>query len=261
MLRKTLMTSVALVAISGAAMAADLPARMAPAYAPLPVFTWSGFYLGLNGGGGVASISRDGYYDTNPISDRHHNTGYFAGGQIGYNMQISPNFVLGIEADFQGSNFNKGINCAAGPDANNGGSCYDDSSSASLDIRNFGTVRGRLGYAMNQWLFFVTGGLAYGDVRYSVQDYSNNNCGGIPVCSGTGSTSKMQVGWAVGAGVEYAINQNWSVKLEYLHLDLGNKSMTPAAGYNANNNTPTNDFTAKIKATADLARFGVNYRF
>jgi len=236
--------SVAMIAALSTAptRAADLPVK-APAAAMAAPFTWTGFYLGINGGGGTAKFDRVGVYDSNPVKDSHNNTGYFIGGQLGYNWQFSPSWVFGIEADFQGSNFHDSFTCGAGPAS--GGSCYDSTSDAGFGIDNFGTVRGRLGFAMANWLIYGTGGYAWGRVRYDANDYLPNN---------TGTTKITQSGWVAGAGIEYAIARNWSVKAEYLHIDLGSKTHDPIP-------SSTPDYIVNINATMDIGRFGVNYRF
>jgi len=165
--------------ISGAVHAADLPSRKAPppaAYAPPPVFTWTGFYGGLNLGGGWFNR---GF--------RNGGAGYvIGGGQLGYNYQITPLFVAGLETDFQG---------------------------ASSRLHWLGTVRGRVGvtpFSPNLF-FYGTGGFAYGGVS---QGYFNpwSGYGYASVNTGTG--------WTAGGGAEWAFLPNWSAKIEYLYADI-----------------------------------------
>ncbi len=244
-MRRLLFATIAAIALTGPALAGDLPSnKEAPEFVPPPpVFTWTGFYIGLNGGGGGTDFSRVGHYDSNPVNDSRSSGGYFFGGQIGYNYQYSPNFVIGAEADFQGSKFNNFFGCGAGPYAGPG-TCYDDSSVAGYDMDSFGTVRARIGYAMNNWLIYATGGFAWGDIRYTANDY-------IPAV-GTGSGTAG--GWTVGGGVEYAINNHWSLKAEYLYLDVGGVNIDPIPSY-------APDYNVNVKATANIGRFGINYRF
>ncbi|TDX65744.1 outer membrane immunogenic protein [Methylosinus sp. sav-2] len=163
----------------GAAHAADLPYRKdAPAFAPPPpVFSWTGAYVGLNVGGGFKADNSFG----GDVS------GVVGGGQIGYNYQISPLFVVGLETDFQGTSLR----------SNNG------FGNASLPW--FGTVRGRAGFALLESKLFVygTGGFAYGELN-------------------TPFGSDTRTGWTAGGGVEYAFLPNWSAKVEYLYTDLTN---------------------------------------
>jgi outer membrane immunogenic protein len=223
-----------------------------------PANSWTGFYAGVNGGGGRINFHRQGFYDTNPVDQKHKATGYFGGGQVGFNYQLSSPLVIGAEADFQVGNMKKFLNCAAGPYS--GGSCYDSSSSGELSLNRFGTARARIGYAAGDWLIFGTGGLAYGRVRYSVQDYGNSSTSTY-VDNGTGSQSKSRTGWAVGGGAEYRIGRHWSVKGEFLHFDLGSTTMKPAGGDGYPSSMATNDFLVRIKTRGDIGRVGVNFQF
>lgn len=175
----------------GAAGAADLGVRYpqqpyvkAPLYNP--AFSWSGFYLGLNGGGGWARSTwdRTGGFDL---------SGGVIGGTAGFNWQTGQ-VVLGAEGDVDWSGLS-GTTAAGCP--------------AGCTTRNdwLGTVRGRAGYAFDRFLPYVTGGLAAGDIRASPPGFSG--------------ASQTNLGWTVGAGLEVAIAGNWSAKAEYLHVDLG----------------------------------------
>ncbi len=184
--------TVVLAAVS-AANAADLP-RPVPAPMPTkappfvaPVYDWSGFYVGVNGGGGWGSAHTDltGHFGT---------SGGLAGGTAGYNAQFG-SWVLGLEGDMDWANI--GGNSSAN---NCPGGC-------SVQDQWLSTVRGRAGYAFGSFLPYVTGGLAVGDVKASAA--------GFP---GMDST---QAGWAAGAGVEYGISRSISAKVEYLRTDLG----------------------------------------
>jgi outer membrane immunogenic protein len=188
------------------ASAADLgrAPRVAPAPVYAPLYSWAGFYMGVNGGGGFGDTS-----------------GGLFGGQLGYNWQFGQT-VLGLETDIQWSGIKGSGNCAFGCETKNNW---------------FGTARGRLGYAYDRWLPYVTGGLAYGDVE------ANPSFGFI-------SQSKTSTGWTVGAGVEFALAQNWTAKVEYLYMDLGDFSSVVSAP------APT---TVDFKA--NIVRAGVNFRF
>lgn len=167
--------------VAGAAHAADLPSRKdAPVYVPPPVFSWTGFYAGLNVGGGWTDNSARG----------GQASGVIGGGQIGYNYQLSPLFVVGVETDFQGTSLST---------RNNGWF------NAGASLPWFGTVRGRAGLALldSHLLVYGTGGFAYGEV--------NNAWAGV---------SNVRTGWTAGGGVEWAFLPNWSAKVEYLYTDL-----------------------------------------
>jgi len=176
-MKKTLSTLVLCVALaSGSALAADLPSRKAaPASEPpAPIFSWTGLYVGANVGGGWGASYRGG------------SQGYvLGGGQIGYNLQLSPLFVAGLETDFQGA------------------------SSHNLDW--FGTVRARLGITpfSPNLLIYGTGGFAYGEIR---NGWNNGN--------GWNTVNNVGTGWTAGGGVEWAFLPNWSAKAEYLYTDL-----------------------------------------
>ena len=164
-----------------------------PLYVAAP--TWSGFYIGVNGGYG--STANDGFLSP---------SGGFGGGQIGYNWQglfgYSP-WVIGIEADLQGA----GISDSAGY-----GTDYMQNS-----LNWFGTVRGRVGYAIGPTLIYATGGFAYGEVE------SKGNALGLLY-----DVSETQTGYAVGGGVEYKFNPAWSIKGEYLFIDLDASNLNGA---------------------------------
>jgi outer membrane immunogenic protein len=205
-MKKFLLCGAALVALVAAApaSAADIPVR-GPLYKaappPPPVFNWTGFYIGAHVGYGWTY-----HWPGLPAEP----DGIFGGLQVGYNWQISRNWVVGIEADIAATDIS----------ANVGG--FD----SSLDY--IGTVRGRVGYAWDRTLLYVTGGYAYGD----------NNING---------SSNTHDGWVIGAGVEWAFAPNWSAKLEYLHIELDSK-FYPSIG------------SAQDLET-NLVKLGVNYRF
>lgn len=190
-MKRLLIATTALTALAASsALAADIPARM-PAKAPvmLPVYNWTGFYLGVNLGGA--------WTDTDFGSSV---SGIIGGGQIGYNWQaIGSPFVFGIEADFQGSSQNK----AASVFVPGVGSV-----TANADLPWFGTVRGRLGYAWDRVMIYATGGFAYQQVELSL------------AAPGFGlSSSNTSTGWTVGGGLEWAFFDRWSAKFEYLYLN------------------------------------------
>ena len=213
-------------AMASPSLAADMPRPAYPAYkAPLYVapFSWTGFYVGLNGGYGW------GKSDWSP-STGGVGTGDFdikgglVGGTMGYNLQTG-SWVWGLEGDFDAS-WIKGtetISCGIpGCETSN---------------KWLATARGRLGYSWDRWLPFITGGAAFGNIKMD---------------PGFGTTeSQTKVGWTAGAGIEYAFMGAWSAKIEYLYVDLG----TATCG------TPTciPDFDVSFKT--NLVRIGLNYRF
>jgi len=187
-------------AMAGTAAAADLRPRYpqqpyvkAPLYNP--VFSWTGFYLGLNGGGGWGRSSWDRTGDLDL-------SGGVIGGTAGFNWQTGQ-VVFGIEGDVDWSGVS-GTSSAFCP-----GGCT---------TRNdwLGTARGRLGYSFDRFLPYVTGGLAAGDIRTSTLGFAG--------------ATQTNLGWTLGAGMEVAIVGNWSAKAEYLHVDLGNFNCGFACG-------------------------------
>jgi len=171
----------------GAAGAADLPPYYQPGPAYNPIYTWTGFYVGINGGGGWGSSQWDAVNSFDV-------SGGLIGGTVGYNWQFGQ-AVVGAEGDIDWSNI-KGTTTVLCP-----GGC---------ETRNkwLATARGRLGLAFDRFLPYVTGGLAFGDINATV-----------PVLPG-GSISNA--GWTVGAGLEVGLVNNVSLKAEYLYVDLGN---------------------------------------
>jgi outer membrane immunogenic protein len=201
------------------ATAADLPRRPPPEYAVKApvyrVFDWTGFYAGINAGYGWGSS----HYDFGAAGiDRFNTNGGLAGGTVGYNYQFGQT-VLGIEGDFDWANLNGNGACVAG--------------SCQTKIDWLSTVRGRLGYAFDRFMPFVTAGAAFGDVKT-----------GIP---GVGFQSDTRAGWTVGGGAEYAVAPNWTIKAEYLYVDLG-KSSCNVCG-------------ANVKVDENIVRAGLNYKF
>jgi outer membrane immunogenic protein len=206
-----------------AAVAADLPRQMpakAPAYVPV-VYNWTGFYLGINGGYGWGRSSWDSFGSGN-----FNTNGGLVGGTAGYNWQGqgSP-WVFGLEGDIDYSTMRGSYANALCP-----GGCETKNSWLA-------TVRGRVGYAMDRVMPYVTGGLAVGDIQ------ANR--------AGFGGVTETRAGWTVGAGIEAAIVDRWTAKIEYLYTDLGSTSC-PAASCGV---TTSADFRANI------LRAGLNYRF
>lgn len=211
----TLALAAATALISAQALAADLrPVYKAPP-APVvaPYYNWSGFYIGAHIGGGWADPSLTNLTNTTPWGDlvpgdrvRTDNSGVLGGGQIGFNWQTG-NIVFGLEASFSGAGIDGNVTSPFGT--------ADDQFKTSINSLFLGT--GRIGYAFNNWMLYVTGGYAGADVRARVSDTVLPNVG-------AGSDSKWLSGYTVGAGLEYAITQNLSLGLQYNFVDLGSKT-------------------------------------
>ena len=229
--------TIAAVAAAGVALGAVQSASAAdiarPVYKAAPVvmaYNWSGFYIGGNVGYGWGNADFDNLTGLSWNQD-----GFFGGGQIGWNWQApgSP-WVWGIEVDSQWANMKDSATFVGGGATANVWS----------ELTYFGTARGRVGYAWDRAMFYATGGVAWGtnEVGASVA---------APGFFAAGSASSTHVGWTVGAGVEWALLDNWSAKVEYLYLDLGNESYLggPAAG------------GFNVDLDAHTVKVGLNYRF
>lgn len=227
-----LLLGVAMTAFAAPAFAADVaPVRPqgAPIYqAPSPVYDWSGLYLGLNGG---YAFGRSSWSD--PLagggSDRFTTNGGLIGGQIGYNWQVGRT-VLGLESDINWANL-------SGSTANGGVCALNGGGECRTEQNWFGTTRARIGYAFGNFLPYVTGGLAYGDVK---------------AAQANGSQRDTRAGWTAGGGLEVGLTKSWTAKAEYLHLDLGTATFMGAA-------SGTNSLNVPI--TEDILRAGLNYRW
>jgi len=285
-----------LLATSGSALAADLATKKAPP-APLPTPMWKGFYVGLNAGGiwsnsGSSNVTTYPVLSTlasNPANTSYYSSlngslnigstnGFIGGGQLGYNWQpgyLNNNLIFGFEADIQGviSTGRTTRTFSNIAPVGNGGSVLN-SMNANGNMDFFGTVRGRLGYlVMPTLLVYGTGGLAYGNVSYSVNlaQYGLNSTGALnQLAVGSNYYSNVQVGWTAGGGAEWMFMPNWSAKVEYLYYDLGGNSLevtTTGGRVGAGTGSPipatgagyyTNS-TISGHPTGNLVRAGVNY--
>jgi outer membrane immunogenic protein len=275
-----LLAAVAVFGFASVASAADLPVKapVAPVAAP---YSWTGFYIGANVGGGWGHQNIS-YSPNDPagvafindgnavLGDSFKSSGVVGGLQLGYNYQFNRSWLVGLETDFdwtgmKGSGFTPYFSGL-------------EISSAEERVKWFGTVRGRLGYLpTDNLLAYVTGGFAYGKVEHSAA-YNTANGGTIfeifggfgvqcgPVIGSTtntcyaGSSSDIATGWTLGGGLEYAIWQRWTLKAEYLYVSLNNKSVAEIG-------TPVPTFAQSSvnanfgRTNFNVARVGVNYRF
>ena len=249
------------------AFAADLaPRPYTKAPAPVvAVYNWTGFYIGGNVGyswgsaGSSETISRS--LTGVPLFTnfaRNDVNGVIGGGQFGYNWQIT-NWLVGLEADFQGSGERGSSNivCVG---------CADDGTNITSNLTTklnwFGTVRGRAGVlATPTLLLYATGGLAYGEVNVG-GSITGNTVAGVPTTVAIPGNSSTRAGWTAGAGVEGAIGGNWTARLEYLYMDLGTVSGGPftATGILVPVRT-TGAVAYSSHFTDNILRVGVNYKF
>jgi outer membrane immunogenic protein len=234
--------------MGASALAADLPSRRAaPApYVAVPVFTWTGFYIGVNAGYGFDTGRRnDGAFAFGPGTGvtlsgplaatagvitppaNANRDGFVGGGQIGYNHQIG-NIVVGIEADAQYADLTSRRSGMLGFVPVLGtfpvGAGFAPAMGNRSGIEWFGTVRGRLGYAWDRLLVYGTGGFAYGD---GPNDCNSVGLGGAGNRCGNGS---IRTGWTAGGGVEYAFTSNMTGKIEALYVNLDRSAASRYVG-------------------------------
>jgi len=248
-MKKFLLGVIGLAALGASpAFAADLAARpytKAPAMIAA-IYDWSGFYVGLNGGGGFShkcwtNTATLGGPTVPSVSEGCHDaSGGMVGGQIGYRWQ-SANWVFGVEgegdwADFKGSNASTASATVFGFGVTN-----------QTKVDAVGLITGQVGYAWNNVLWYVKGGAAVTHDKY----LGLTTAGALVV----DSTDETRWGGAIGTGVEVGFAPNWSVGVEYDHLFMGTRSI--------NFLTPANVFTRtdSIKQDLDMATVRVNYRW
>jgi len=241
-----------LLACDGPATAADMPLK-APVSAA--VYSWTGFYVGGHFGyaagqtnwtateTGAAVPTLNGSFDLFNAYDPFKGTGsYFIGLQAGYNYMLPSRFLVGFESDVSAPN--KIAGTQAFSSALTGQASYNDT------VLQFGTARGRIGYAFDHWLVYGTGGVAWTYDKLTRTQLAGTPAGGTAAVGAPEAALLWRWGWAAGGGVEVPIAPNWSAKLEYLAAEFGGRAkLFPAAAQSFN---------------SDLAmqslRFGVNYQ-
>lgn len=225
-MKRVLLSGVAIAALAGSASAADIPRRVeqvraAPVAYVAPAYNWTGLYAGINGGGGWGWGSLSGP----PATGDFDVSGGLVGGTLGYNWQMNQ-VVFGVETDLDWSNIKGSTGCGTG---------------ITCRVSNdwLGTARGRIGFAVDRFMPYVTGGLAFGDVNASA--------------TGFRGASDTRTGWTLGGGVEFALAGNWTAKGEYLYVDLGDFNCGRACGATAGPD--------RVEFRSHIVRAGLNYRF
>jgi outer membrane immunogenic protein len=291
MLRRILLASAGAMALTGAALAADLPSRAPPPVylPPPPVFTWTGLYIGINAGyifsdsntvdtatanldpgnglvGETAFNIASAALATTSVPLR--NDGFIGGGQIGYNFQFANSFVVGLEADFQGVGADGSTTAfSQGPIAGFPTNPIDQTLTSTRRLDWLGTVRGRLGFTITPTLLvYGTGGLAYSQTRAStnITQFVENAANLPNPYSSFGSFSDTRVGWTAGGGVEWLFLPNWSVKAEYLYYDLGSVTfgLSPLQNFNFAGTLFTSGApVSRTSFRGNVVRAGLNYHF
>jgi outer membrane immunogenic protein len=288
-MKKLFLASIALFAFNAgnSALAADLRVK-APVYkapSPVQVYSWTGFYVGANGGYGWRGRTVTFAGDNDlvglvpgligialPGSAAFDVRGGFGGVQLGYNWQIAQSWLVGLEADFDGSHI-------AGSGAGFGTIQIPApipptiaTVTADQNLKWFGTVRGRLGLLLtNNLLVYATGGLAYGRVTEAVSLVASSNIAiggltGFGCVVGSpcfaGSSARTVGGWTAGGGFEFALWDRVSVKGEYLLLHLGHgDTVTAVATATPLSLAPSTFTAAHSDLNVHIVRVGLNYRF
>jgi outer membrane immunogenic protein len=237
------MTGAALVA-GAPTHAADLGRRPPPpppvvAPVPIPIFSWSGCYIGGHIGGGLASKTVSASEIAPGISFTGHTIGFLGGGQVGCNYQFAPNWVIGIEGDGSAADIKGEATTTV----------LDITGTARAKTDWLASVTGRLGWAAGPWLIYAKGGVAWAGDKYSAD---------IPVFDEHIEASETRTGWTVGGGVEWAFWNNWSAKLEYDFYDFGTRSVAFTGTIGG---IPEVVPGIDIKQTVNAVKFGINYRF
>lgn len=251
----------ALMFAAPAAQAADMALKAPPPIAP--AWTWTGFYVGLNLGGAWGNSS----YALLPSADwapnartqltgdglaSLHMSSVSAGGQVGYNWQVS-NVVFGGEADIQYIGLHKtNVFTQNGPLGVIIVTPYTITESSRSDW--MATIRGRLGLAAGRVLFYGTGGVAFADSQ-SADTLNFPTLLPAATFTGTGARSSVQTGWTAGGGVEWAFNDHWTAKAEYLYAGFP----TSTTGMTTINGTIRQAYSDQL--AVNLARLGLNYKF
>jgi outer membrane immunogenic protein len=238
-MNKLTILATAMIAVGAAApaVAADLPARAPATYTKAPAivlaaYDWSGFYIGINGGGATGNVD---WTNDGGLGDEgsHHPSGGTVGGQIGYRWQLS-SWVFGLEAQGNWADF-------SGSNVSNLSALFGGTTTNQTKVDGFGLFTGQIGYAVDRALFYVNGGAAVTDNKYT--SITAGPLGGIDTLNNT------RWGAAVGAGFEYAFLPNWSVGFQYDHLFMGTKDIND--GF----------ITDNIKENVDIFTARVNYKF
>ena len=261
-MKKLLLGISALVISTAGASAADLAVRKAPT--PVPVLSWTGFYAGINGGGVWTDGPSMTYTDLAntgntfnsylPTTVNASTSGGFAGLHVGYNWQAAPNWVFGIEGDWDWTNLT-----ANGTNRLNRavvGTLFTDNAFLETKVNWLASVRGRAGYVWNSWLLYATGGLAFAGLNFNAEVH----CTAVQpsFCNPTGQDIRAgfkntRVGAVVGGGVEFRSASNWTFGVEYLYYLL-NSTNTGGGSWVFWNGAPAPFFDCNV-AGQNCARF------
>ena len=252
------------------ASAADMAPVVAKAPPPLPpvYYPWTGFYIGGNIGGGFANTDFSGttsgtlkgvpFQETFNASRSQH--GWLGGGQLGINYEIVPRWVVGVEGDIDWSNIQGSVSACSSKTATG----VIDCATSAGKIDDFGTVRGRVGYVFDNLLVYGSGGFAW--AHETATDTETCNGTKCPKTSNvfainSASSSATPDGWAAGGGLEWRFLPNWTLRVEYLHLQFSRVS----DAFNLNGTVKGVPFASTSNVSAntgvEVLRVGLNYLF
>jgi outer membrane immunogenic protein len=231
-MRNTFLISTAALALSvGGALAAP-----APPVVPMPIFTWTGCYVGVNAGG---DSGHSGWSGTAGGSVGYGTSGAIGGGQIGCNYQMQQ-FVIGVEGELWGSTLTGSTGRLLGGE---GGGPFSWKTQSNFA----GDIAARFGFAFDRALLFGKVGAAFADYKFT-ETY--------PVLGSSPDTGKgTYTGLLLGLGVEYALDAHWSLKGEYDYINYGSKSIPM---YQSNGAL---DYTPSISNSENIFKVGTNYRW
>ena len=293
MIRTSLKAAAALLFLSGAAFAADLPSRAAPpVYAVPPVFTWTGFYAGTltgyafsdnqtirtvgnnDGTGGLTNTQLNVAQLRRPPSIRRDQDGFTSfGGGIGYDYQFNPGagIVVGVAGDATLMDLDRRVGYVSPAQVSN--TFVPEFSGFRQQLNWMSTIRGRVGYAFDRFLVYGTGGFAFGEVDYRAAFLRNTDRALVY----SGRYNDIETGYVYGGGIEYALptdsflnkfnllsylnlvqSQAVTIKAEYLRYDLGSRNVLVA---NVLPGGPTGTYTSRFQTEGNLIRGGFTYRF
>jgi outer membrane immunogenic protein len=269
-MKKLMLAGALTLAIGGLAQAADMPLKAPPMAAP--VYSWTGWYVGASLGGAWSSSDSMTFSGAGPLAPvffaanefpttlASSSHGTVGGLETGYDWQLSRSWVVGFETDIQLSNYSGtaiATPAAAAPFAS-----FTTQVSQASDW--FGTLRGRLGFLLTpNILLFGTGGLAYGQTDTSFSTipvgFAPGTCPVAFTCA-IGRSASVGTGFAAGGGVEWMLAPHWTLKAEYLYVDLGSQS-TSVAPFTPFGALALNTFTATSTFHENIVRAGVNFGF
>lgn len=243
-------SAAALIAASSA-QAADVVQYQepAPVVVAAPTFSWQGFYIGGQIGGSWADTDVKAHDAFGRAKWSPDPSGFIGGLYAGYNFDAGNNIILGLETDFLWSDMDES-NSKHYNILNGAGGFDQGHARTNLKQKWAGATRVRVGYAMDRWLPFIAGGVAYAKVDSSVRGNATDALGlAIPFSASRFSGSDTYTGWTIGAGVDYAMTDNVLVRLEYRYSDFGDQSYR------------SGDFKYKVDYKTNDFRVGVAYKF